>query len=254
MTDPIKEFLTKFEIIYPARDGDPLNLSDPVSVAVQPYGAVVAMYYWIDTDGQQWVPGFVPDPGAPNDTPVIVTFNLTEQDCPTVGAHYHLTVTAWNLLLNIDTTGRDFYRTALTPPSGAYRKEVEAGKNLKPAPNAVLNSENLPAVKKTDTFSVVEIAGNPPASTKFYGHWFRRDGTGAIVQHGAWYRKNPKTGQDDPPHLMALSGKIPVPVDQAGTYTVVVLAGTLVDAPDQPHKVRIARAMHSVSFTYDGKS
>jgi hypothetical protein len=55
--------------------------------------------------------------------------------------------------------------------------------------------------------------------------------------------------------LRGLSGGIPLPpedlppLDQPGIYTVVVLAGTPVDA-HQPHGKRIAHAVHSVSFAY----
>jgi hypothetical protein len=162
-------------------------------------------------------------------------------------------VSAWDQFGNCDLASRVFQRSAFAPPSGAARKEAEAGENLKPAFNVVLKSDTLPKVTKADKFWVVETAGNPSSSTNFYGHWFRRDGTGAIVEKGAWYQQK-DTGGDDTAHLKGLSGGIPLPVQEPGTYTVVVLAGTPVDAPLQLHGKRIAHAVYSVSFTYDGKS
>jgi hypothetical protein len=231
-----------------------LDLSTAVTVHVEGYNLVVAMYYSIDGSGSRVVPTF----SQSNDTSKDLQFHLTEDDCPDVDTSYLLTVSAWNQSGDCDLASCIFQRSAFGTPSGADRKEAAAGKNRKPAVNVGL-SDTLPTVTKADNFWVVGIPGNPSTSTKFYGHWFRRDKkTGAIVRDYAWYQKNAKTGNDEPPHLMALSGQIALPMDEdqdrAGTYTVVVLAGTPVEAPHQPHKFRIAHAFHSVSFTYDGKS
>jgi hypothetical protein len=179
MKDPTKFFLTDFHIAYP--DSGSLDLSKTVTVHAEPYNLVVAMYYSIDGSGSRVVPTF----SQSNDTSKDLSFFLTEDDCPDVGTSYLLTVSAWDQSGNCDLVSCIFNRSAFASPSGADRKEAGAGRNLKPAFNVVLKSNALPTVMNNDTFSVVGTAGNPSSSTNFYGHWFRRDGTGAIVQQGA---------------------------------------------------------------------